>query len=50
MNHDTDADLFFHSSDATAGWSTEGKNASVQHSWPAFASQILETKKWIETL
>ncbi|KAK5046278.1 hypothetical protein LTR84_008421 [Exophiala bonariae] len=37
-------------SDATAGWSTEGKNASVQHSWPAFASQILETRKWIETL
>jgi len=33
-------------SDATAGWTVASKNAAVEHSWPAFAHEVILTKEW----
>ncbi|KIW90255.1 uncharacterized protein Z519_08899 [Cladophialophora bantiana CBS 173.52] len=37
-------------SDATAGFSTEQKNAATQLIWPLFANRILTVSEWVKSL
>jgi hypothetical protein len=50
LDVNSDANFCLKRSDATAGWTTESKDATVQYSWPAFAHQILDTQTWLKTL
>jgi hypothetical protein len=37
-------------SDATAGFTTEAKDAAVKLIWPLFAERVMTVKDWIQSL
>jgi hypothetical protein len=39
-----------HRSDATAGFSTEAKDAAVKLVWPLFAKSVMTVEEWIQSL